>query len=112
MSTKANLYIDKNTDFFATLELLNEDISPYNLTDELFYCDFRKNSEEEILFSANVSIYTENANNEISLEISRNDTLAVKPGKYQYDILMEKDNKIVKIINGFAFLEETLSSIP
>jgi hypothetical protein len=109
MSSRANIYIDQGTDFRVTLELFDADdqelvISTYN-----FYSSLRK-----IYSTTKIADFTiEKANNDITLILTDDITSQIKPGKYQYDVIMEKTTgERSKIAEGLAFVVDTITEAP
>lgn len=115
MTTRSNLYVDQGTDFFITLDLETDDGDPIDVSSFDFSCSVRKMYSSKVQFSPEVEVES-TANTEldfpvISLHISPEDTIGIRPGKYEYDILMRKDNgSIKKILEGLIFVLPTIAT--
>lgn len=113
MSSQANIYIDKGTDFRLTIELFDGDGDDLSLAYTTFHGDMRK------LYSTKkaAEFEIEKANNDITLVMSSDITSALDPGKYQYDVLMRKVDlqgqvvEISKIVEGIAFVVSTITEV-
>lgn len=112
MATRANIYIDKGCDFRTAIELFNADgeaydnetISVYN-----FYSSIRKVYSSESL----VDFSIEKANNDITLLLTPSQTDELKPGKYQYDVIMQKTTgELSKILEGLVIVVDTMTEVP
>jgi|TARA_B110000977_G_scaffold158566_1_gene202107 hypothetical protein len=111
MASRANIYIDKGLDFRQSLELFNEagveytdaEIQVYN-----FYSGIRKVYSS----TAAVSFTVEKANNDITLILTDQQTDTLTPGKYQYDVVMEKQTgELTKIVEGLAIVVDTITEV-
>lgn len=111
MASRANIYIDKGMDFRTAIELFNEvgdeyqdaTINVYN-----FYSSIRK-----VYSSTAVAEFAiEKANNDITLVLTDTQTEALKPGKYQYDVIMQKQTgELSKIVEGLAIVVDTITEV-
>jgi len=109
MASRANIYIDKGMDFRTTLDLFDEDDQELVITTYNFYSGIKK------LYSDGTSIaeFTiEKANNDITLVLTDQQTDALVPGKYQYDVIMEKTTgELSKIVEGLAIVVDTITEV-
>lgn len=114
MATRINLYIDQGTDFYTTLQLFSADDTDYIITSGIeFYCSVKRLYSSVKLFDADVSIISGDPENDVSLYISADKTENLKTGKYQYDVLMKKnDGSVEKILEGLLFIVETITRAP
>jgi len=110
MASRANIYIDKGTDFRTTIELFDED------DQELFHSTYNFYSGMKKLYSDASPVATfsieKTANNDVTIILSDTQTAALKPGKYQYDVIMEKTTgELTKIVEGLAIVVDTITEV-
>ena len=112
MASRANIYIDKGCDFRTAIELFNEAGEEYDgATMEVydFYSSIRKVYSSQSL----VNFAIEKANNDITLVLTDQQTDTLKPGKYQYDVIMKKTTgELSKIVEGLAIVVDTITEVP
>ena len=112
MTTRANLYVDQGVDFLVALELETDDGDEYPITDQQFFCQVRKMYSSTVQFEAQLEVVVNGTTNEINLMILPEDTRNVKPGKYQYDLIMRKfSGDTLKILEGLMFILPTVTQI-
>lgn len=110
MTTRANLYVDQGTTFLASLDLFTYEGEEYDIDLQQFFCDVRKLYSSTKVFSAVVTPYNNGDTNSLDLFIPQETTENVKPGKYQYDILMvSSSGEKQKILEGLLFIMETVT---
>lgn len=112
MTTRANLYVDQGTSFAVSLDLTTDGGDEVSLSDQAFYCGVKKLYSSSTLFTANVSIISGGAVNDVNLVIQSDQTKDLEPGKYQYDVLMLNNGLTTKILEGLIFIVPTVTSIP
>jgi len=108
MSSQATIYIDQGTDFRLTIELFDQDDIDLPISNYTFFGDLlriyssKRTAEFEI----------QKENNDITLVLDSDTTAQLKPGKYSYDVLMRKPTgEISKIVNGLAFVIDTVTEV-
>ena len=111
MASRANIYIDKGTDFRTAIELFNDEGAEYSdavINVYNFYSSIRK-----VYSSTSVADFTiEKANNDITLVLTDQQTYLLKPGKYQYDVIMQKQTgELSKIVEGLAIVVDTITEV-
>jgi hypothetical protein len=112
MTARANLYVDQSVDFLVSLELETDEGDEFPVTSQQFFCQVRKMYSSSTLFQADLNVVVNGVTNEVNLYFSPNDTKNVKPGKYQYDLLMIDDNgTIKKILEGLLFVLPTITRL-
>lgn len=109
MASRANVYIDQGTDFRITIELFDEDNDPLTaLVNYDFYATIRK-----IYSSTKVADFTiekDGPNGAITLVMTDDVTRTLEPGKYQYDVIMDKHTgERSKIVEGLAFIVASIT---
>jgi hypothetical protein len=112
MTTRTNLYVDQGVDFLISLELETEDGNEFPINDQQFFCQVRKMYSSSIAFEAILEPVVNGTTNELNLFINPEDTKNVKPGKYQYDLIMRKFNgNTLKLLEGLLFIIPTITRI-
>jgi len=112
MTTRANLYVDQGIDFVIALELETDDGSEFPITDQQFFCQVRKMYSSTVAFEAELEVVVNGVSNELNLFIDPDDTKDVKPGKYQYDLIMRKFNgDTLKLLEGLLFILPTITRL-
>ena len=112
MTTRANLYVDQGVDFLVALELETDDGEEYPIVDQQFFCQVRKMYSSTVQFEAQLEVIVNGVSNELNLMINPEDTRNVKPGKYQYDLIMRKFNgDTLKLLEGLMFVLPTVTQI-
>jgi hypothetical protein len=111
MTTQANLYVDKGTDFGINLELTAEveEGDVFDISNKDFHCSFRKHYSTSIIANAEITII-ESATNVIELFISGDTTRELDDGNYVYDIVMfNPSGSSTKILEGLLKIEPTVT---
>lgn len=109
MASRANIYIDQGTDFRVSIELFDADDEVLVIDTYKFYSSIKKLYSSPPLADFRI----EKANNEITLILTSQQTSEFKPGKYQYDVIMEKTTgERSKIAEGLAFIVDTITEAP
>ena len=85
MATVANLFIDQGTDFSAIVALKSQDGTPIQLGGYTVASQFRKSYQSSTAVTFTVSII-DAANGKIKLQLSDQDTSAIRAGRYLYDV--------------------------
>lgn len=112
MTTRANLYVDQGVDFLIALELETDAGEDYPIVDQQFFCQVRKIFSSTVQFEAQLEVVVNGVTNEINLMISPEATKNVKPGKYQYDLIMRKfDGTTLKLLEGLLFILPTITKL-
>jgi len=108
MASRSNIYIDQGADFRITVELFDENDLDLPITNNDFFADMRK-----FYSSTKAADFTiSKANNDITLTMTANTTASLKPGKYEYDVLMRKPTgEISKVVEGLAIVVPTITEV-
>lgn len=108
MSSQLNIYIDKGTDFRLTVELFDDNDLDLPIANYSFYGDIKKLYSEK----RTTEFEFEKNENDITLVLDSDTTAQLKPGKYQYDVIMKKPTgELSKILNGVAFVISTVTEV-
>ena len=108
MGSKANIYIDKGTDFRITLEMFDGDDDDLVISTFSFFADLRK------MYSSKraAEFVVEKNENDITLVLEADVTANLRPGKYEYDVLMRKSSgEMSKIVEGLAIVIPTITEV-
>jgi hypothetical protein len=108
MGSKANIYIDQGTDFRITLEMFDGDDDDLVIGTFSFFADLRK------MYSSKraAEFVVEKNENDITLVLEADVTANLKPGKYEYDVLMRKSSgEMSKIVEGLAIVIPTITEV-
>jgi hypothetical protein len=111
MSSQLNIYIDQGTDFRLTVELFDDDDLGLPIANYSFFGDIKKLYSEkrtsEFEFQKNDPTL-----DSVTLVMDADVTAQLKPGKYQYDVIMKKPTgELSKIVNGLAFVISTITEV-
>jgi len=113
MTTQANLYVGKGTDFAIDLEI-TYDANPgevFLISDKSFYSSFRKHYSSAAIANAEVTLLS-SANNILEFTLSAEATENVDPGNYVYDIIMVNPSGAkTKILEGLLKITPTVTQI-
>lgn len=101
MALKANLNIDQGTDFSATIDLVDVNDNPYDLTGYSINGQIRKSYASTIAYDFTI---THNGDlGKIFLTLSRTITGAMEPGRYLYDIeITSTTDKVTRVVEGIV----------
>jgi len=111
MASRANIYIDKGTDFRTAIELFNDEGAEYDDATVAVY-NFYSSIKRIYSDSSLVDFTIEKANNDITLVLTDQQTDSLKPGKYQYDVIMQKQTgELSKIVEGLAIVVDTVTEV-
>jgi hypothetical protein len=108
MSSQLNIYIDQGTDFRLTVELFDDDDLDLPIAGYSFFGDIRK------LYSSKraAEFEFEKTENDITFKMDAITTSQLKPGKYEYDVMMRKPTgELSKIVDGLAFVISTITEV-
>lgn len=108
MASRSNIYIDQGADFRVTIELFDQNDGDLPIDTYNFYADMKK-----FYSSTKVADFTiQKDDNDITLLLTANTTGDLKPGKYEYDVLMKKPTgEISKIVEGLAIVIPTITEV-
>ena len=106
----AELFIDQGTTFETTLDLVQDDGTPIDLTNCQFIGQIRK-SYYSANSTANFVITTGNAAaGNIGIYLTAATTANIRPGRYLYDIAMtDTNNKVSRVVEGIITINPQVS---
>ena len=108
MGSKANIYIHQGTDIRITLEMFDGDDDDLVINTFSFFADLRK------MYSSKraAEFVVEKNENDITLVLEADVTANLRPGKYEYDVLMRKSSgEMSKIVEGLAIVIPTITEV-
>jgi len=110
MASRANIYVDQSTDFRISIGISDTDGTPLPIETYDFFASMRKMYSSTSI--ATFTIEKDSPNSSITLVLTDADTASLKPGKYQYDVLMRKTSgEISKVVEGLAVIVPTISEV-
>lgn len=108
MASRANIYIDQGSDFRISFDLYDDQDAELGIGTYDFYSSIKKMYSTLTVADFNI----EKANNDITLVLTDDVTRTLKPGKYQYDVLMKKTTgEMSKIVEGLAIVVSTITEV-
>lgn len=110
MVTRSDIYIDQNVDYENEIDFHTIEQENYDIEECEFYASARKIYSSDIVFDFDTEVDIES--NKIKLSLSAETSSYIKPGNYQYDLLMKsQDNKIHKALEGVVHILPTMTKI-
>lgn len=101
MAIKANLVIDQGTDFSATIDVIDTDDNPFDLTNYTTAAQIRKSYASTTAYDFNTS--HNNDLGQIYLSISNSITNQLDPGRYLYDVeITSTSGDISRVVEGIV----------
>lgn len=102
-----NLTIEKGTTFEETFYFTNDDGSVLNLTSSSVSAKLKKHFQSETSYQFTCSVVT--AYGAITLTMSSELTSTLPSGRCLYDIVITKDGKKTKLVEGFMIVKDSIS---
>lgn len=101
MAIKANIEIDQGTDFYASIDLVDDE-GVYDLSNHTVAAQMRKNYASQTAIDFNVTVNQELGR--ILLELTRDVTETLEPGRYLYDVEITNTltNRRARAVEGVA----------
>lgn len=101
MATKANLIIDQGASYSTTIDILDEDGEPINLTNYTGAAQMRKHYTSTTATSFVVSLG--GVEGTLTLSMSSNTTANLSSGRYVYDVELTSDTGLVsRVLEGIV----------
>lgn len=101
MAIKANLVIDQGTDFSATIDVLDANGDPFDLSGYTTAAQMRKSYASETAHSFATS--DNDVSGQITLTMSNTVTNQLEPGRYLYDVEIESSgDTITRVVEGIV----------
>ena len=103
MASISNLYIDQGTAFSSSIDMTNDDGTPFNLTGYTCQGQIRTSyiAEEAIDFAITLDI----TNSKLNFSLTKLQTAAMKAGRYVYDIMIDNNSgNAVRVVEGILVI--------
>jgi hypothetical protein len=99
MATKANLVIDQGSTFASSIDILDDNDEPVNLTNYTSRGQIRKHYTS----TNSVSFTTTLSNGSLIISLTANQTANMVSGRYVYDLeLVDPSNTVLRILEGIV----------
>lgn len=109
MSQRATLYIDQGTNFLIELDVFDDTGTSLDLAGYSVSSSIRKIYSTSTVANFVAEITEEN---QIVLSLTAEATEVIRPGKYQYDVLLtSSENVRTKIVEGLLFVLPTMTRL-
>lgn len=101
MAVVKNLTIDQYSNWEKTFTLYNQNREPFDLTNYTAYADIKKYHNTDKIASFDCEILPPTANGKVVLSLDYDTLNNIKPGQYQYDLLLISiDNEKIRAVEG------------
>lgn len=101
MATKANLIIDQGASYSTTIDILDEDGEPINLTNYTGAAQMRKHYTSTTATSFVVTLG--GVEGTLTLSMSANTTANLSAGRYVYDVELTSDSGLIsRVLEGIV----------
>jgi hypothetical protein len=100
MATTRNLTIDQGTTFSISIELSDAIDNPLDLTEYTIRAQLRKSYGSNTFTEFSTSSGDNPENGVITLSLTSEQTTSLRPGRYVYDIEIENDDEVVRVLEG------------
>lgn len=103
----SNLVIDSGTDFSQSFNLEASDTnSPINLTNATISSQMRKHAGSLTATNFTAIISEVPTSGKIYISLTNQQTSNLKPGRYIYDIILNKSGSKTKLVEGMVLVRE------
>lgn len=103
----SNIVIESGTDFSQTFELeLSDSNSPFPLNNYTVYSQMRKYAGSVNYVTFTTSITPPSSSGVISISLTSEQTILIKPGRYVYDVIVDDGNIKTKVVEGMVLVRE------
>lgn len=111
MAVVKNLTIDQYSNWEKTFTLYDQNRNPFNLTNYTAYADIKKYSNTTKIASFACEILPPTANGNIVLSLDYDTLNNIKPGQYQYDVLLVSiDNVKIRAVEGTVTINGNITT--
>lgn len=107
MATVNNIVIDQGSTFSLTINLENDDGTAKDLADYSAFSQIRKSYYSTTY--TNFTIVKNDATGIITISLSPEETTALKPGRYVYDLEISAEFETIRVIEGIATITPEVS---
>jgi hypothetical protein len=103
----SNIVINAGADFSQTFNLESSDTSSaLNLTDYTVSAQMRKYSGSLTATSFTTNVGTPATLGKITISLTSEQTISLKPGRYVYDIVIDRSDVKTRVIEGMVLVRE------
>ena len=113
MATTANLYVDQGTTFSTIVDLENQDGTPLNLTGYSVAGQIRKSYQSSTAISFTCSVFGDELNGQIRLQLAPSTTIGMRAGRYIYDVEITntQSGDKFRVLEGIVILNPEITKI-
>lgn len=108
MAITANLSIDQGSTFSASLSITSTGNIPFDLTGWTAASQIRKTYTSSVAQTFNAVINVPTAGI-VNLELTDEMSAVLKPGRYVYDVVIEKNGEIYRAIEGIVTVNASVT---
>jgi hypothetical protein len=113
MATISNLYIDAGSLFSVIVSVKDSNQNPMNLTGFTVASQIRKSYGSTTAYNFNASVY-DALSGKIKLQLSSEQSSAIKPGRYLYDIEVSSvatPGQKTRVVEGLVIITPEITKI-
>lgn len=104
MAINVNMIVDQGSDFSVEIELTDNVGEPYDLTGAEICAQMKRSFYSKTFHEISTAIVGDEVNGVIELGIDSETTMALRDGRYVYDVVVKKDGKKKRVIEGIVTL--------
>jgi len=106
MASIIDLYVDQGSDFYAEIQLQNDNNLIIDLTDFSIFSQFRKSPGSTVYYSFVTAVVGSPALGTISLSLPGEISTSIKSGRYLYDveIINNINNNRLRVVEGVVII--------
>lgn len=101
--------IEQGSDFSFSLVYKDVDGNPIDLTGAVITADIKEDWNSTAVASFTISTNEPATDGVITLSIPADDTSSVSPNRYKYDVRVEMDGNVSRIIKGVCDIVESIT---
>ena len=113
MAAISNLYIDAGSLFSVIVTVKNSDQTPMNLTGYTIAAQIRKSYGSTTAYNFNASVF-DPLTGKIRLQLTADQSSAIKPGRYLYDIEITSTNnpgQKTRVVEGLVIITPEITKV-
>lgn len=113
MASFANIKIEQGTTFDVVIDITDDLEQAYDLTGFTVKSQMKKSYYTNTYHNLSASVYGDPTNGQILLEMNPAESLAIKPGRYVYDVIIRNANDVIveRVIEGVINLTPATTSL-
>ena len=110
MAAIANLFIDQGSTFSTSVNVKNDDETPFDLTNHTAAAQIRKSYSSSTATNFTVSIADPPSNGQIDCQLTATQTAALEEGRYVYDVEVTSDTgTVTRVIEGIITINPNVT---